>query len=576
MCGIAGFVGRPDRKRAEFMRDIIRHRGPDGEGIFETEACTFVHTRLSVLDLSHAAHQPMVDEGTGVVLTYNGEIYNFAVVKAELLAMGYGFTSSGDTEVVLKAYLAWGESFVHKLDGMFAIALWDGRDQTLRLFRDRFGKKPLFYSFQDGELCFASELKALLGQGGCQVAIDETAYFTYLSLQYSLNNQCIIKGIHKLPPATSLTLKKGGQPVVRPYWSLGQHPVPALDQVSTQEAMLTLFKRAVEKRMVSDVPVGVLLSGGVDSSAVACVMAELSSKPVKTFTAGFGAKDDEYGFAQTVVTKINSDHTELKISLDDVLGNFEKIAWHLDEPIADGGGIATYFVARELKKHISVVLVGEGGDELFGGYSWHHFGVGKWKLLPEALRQHLYFYVNSFASRSVFSKVQSALWHTFAEERELTKNSFFAKMTNFERRQLLPNSLLMKVDRNTMAFGVEARVPFLDEDLFRYVIDLPVRDRIGKNLFKQSLSGLVPPAVLTRKKQGFRMPFQNWYDGELMDYSRALIMGQDAFARTVFEEKELARLFEKPKHVFQRHNRHAMLWRLTLFEVWYKAISSLR
>ncbi len=571
MCGICGFVGPRDNQRLKKMTNIMRHRGPDAIGFHEADKCSLGHVRLSVIDLSNSSSQPMVHNDTQVAISYNGEIYNFKELRAELKSAGIGFVSDGDTEVVLQAYLFWGESFVSKLDGMFAIAIWDPRTDTLLLFRDRFGKKPLFYFHHKDGVVFGSEIKSILSSGLVPKSVNESAYFTYLSLQYCLDSEGIIQGLEKLAPASCVKFKVSNhtvsEPEVTTYWQLADHPTPELSGNKTED-LLHLLRNSVKKRLLSDVDLGVLLSGGIDSSAVSVLMAEETNVPINTFTIGFGSEDDEFPYARMVASQIGSKHQELEISLEDILENLPKIVWYLDEPLADGGGIATYFAARELKKHISVVLVGEGGDELFGGYSWHKLGTGVQKFIPEQLRRSLYFYLNSFAPPYIFNEAKREIYDLFELEPEETEGDFFKKMTNFERLNLLPNSLLMKVDRMTMAHGVEARIPFLDEDLLKFVTQLEGRERSGKRILKQALSGLIPQQILSRKKQGLRMPFTSWYKEELTQQCRELLLDENAYARRIFSTEQLENLF-KPAHIpFARYRNEATIWRMTLFEYW--------
>jgi asparagine synthase (glutamine-hydrolysing) len=498
----------------------MKHRGPDANGVIENDSCTLGHVRLSIIDLSSDANQPMVDSKNSVVLSYNGEIYNYKEIRKVLELKGIIFRTHSDTEVILNAYIEYGERFVEKLDGMFAIAIYDKLEDTLHLYRDQFGKKPLLYFTKQDKLFFASELKALLYSKDCPTTISEDAFFSYLTFQYSLTSEFIIDGIHKLPPASYLK-KMSGKPVqIINYWKLLDHPCPHGGGTDA-EIISELFFKSVKKRLIADVPIGVLLSGGVDSSAIAVAMSRMSTQPIKTFTAGFGAYDDEFPFARQIAQQENTEHIELTINLNDILDELPNIVWFMDEPLADGGGIATYFVARKLKEYIKVVLVGEGGDELFGGYSWHKMGYGFFNYVPEAIKKWLYFYLNSFAPQIIRKQgVKKVNYFFNSFEKELCSNDFLCKMTNFERHSLLPNSLLMKVDRMTMAFGIEARVPFLDEDLLRYVISIPPNNRLGKKIFKQSMVNYLPASILNRKKQGFRMPFETWLNTGLKDHAR--------------------------------------------------------
>lgn len=569
MCGICGFYGTNNSKLIQDMVQVMKHRGPDANGFIENDNCTLGHVRLSIIDLSNNANQPMVNFESSVILSYNGEIYNYKEVRKTLESKGVIFRTHSDTEVILNAYIEYGEYFVEKLDGMFAIAIYNKIEDTLYLYRDRFGKKPLLYFTKQDKLFFASELKALLYSKDCPTTISEDAFFSYLTFRYSLSSEFIIEGIHKLPPASYLKKVSGKEVQIINYWQLIAHPYPHSDGTD-EEIIRELFFESVKKRLVADVPIGVLLSGGVDSSAIAVTMSRMVEQPIKTFTVGFGAPDDEFPFARQIAQQENTEHIELTINLNNILDELSDIVWFMDEPYADGGGIATYFVARKLKEYnIKVVLVGEGGDEVFGGYIEHKMGAGFFNYVPEAIKKWLYFYLNSFAPQIIRKKGVKKVDHFFnSSEKELCSNDFLCKMTNFERHSLLPNGLLMKVDRMTMAFGIEARTPFLDEDLLRYVVSLSPDKRLGKKIFKQSMVNYLPSSILTRKKQGFKVPFETWLNSGLKDYAREIIFDYNGHSVEILGNDFIEEFFKPAKMYFQRITNNAIIGRLLIFELW--------
>lgn len=576
MCGIVGMVSTaPDVSVVQTMVDRLRHRGPDDSGIEVLPGCVLGHARLSIIDLSSAGHQPMCNEDGSIWCVFNGEVYNYRALLTGLKKKGHVLKGESDTQAIIHGYEEYGLGFFSLMDGMFALALYDNRSRTLILARDYFGKKPLFYWAADDRIVFASELKALLPALERRPSLNMEAYESYLCLQYTLTSETIFQGVKKVPPATYIVFQEGREKRRVRFWSLDSHPMPDTGDASPCEAVRELVFKAVEKRMESDVPLGVLLSGGLDSSIVTAAMSKIQNKPVKTFTAGFGEAGDEFAYARHVARQNGTDHAEVLIQAADVKELLPRIVYHADEPLADGGGYATFLMAEKIKPHASVLLVGEGADEIFGGYSWHRLGLPVFNFAPAAFRLRLYLYLNSFAP----FYLQNRLWPKFKKIISSQSGSdgsagdkFMPGLFWFERSELLPNSLLMKVDRMMMAFGVEPRAPFLDRDLVRYVSSLPVRDRIGKGLLRQAFADSIPREVLQRSKQGFRLPFHKWLHGELHQDVRALLLDSSSMARQYWTEKGIQDLFAKALTPLGRISRDCMLWRLYIFELWRDAL----
>jgi len=575
MCGIAGIISAaPEEATVREMVQRIRHRGPDDSGIETLPGCVLGHTRLSVIDLSTAGHQPMCNEDRSIWCVFNGEIYNFRTLRSDLKERGHLFRGDSDTECLVHGYEEYGPAFLKKIDGMFALALYDTRSRELVLARDCFGKKPLFYTASSDRVTFASELKALLPALKSGPTLNLEAYESFMALQYSFTDECILEGVQKLSPATYILFENGTQREKRRFWSLNDHPLPDMGGRKPHEAVRELVFRAVRKRRVSHVPLGVLLSGGLDSSIVTVAMSRTQKPPIMTFTAGFGEADDEFIYAHELARRERTEHTDILIQAEDVKQLLPKIVYHADEPLADGGGVATFLLAEKLKPHVSVLLVGEGADELFGGYRWHRLGLRRYDLVPAALRRRAYLYLNSFAPLRLQNRIWPKVRKIMSENRlsaPSRRPELLSDLFGFEQSELLPNSLLMKVDRMLMAFAVEPRVPFLDRDLVRYVTALPKSERIGKNLLRQAFSDLLPAKILGRAKQGFRLPFHKWIHGALREEIRAALLDPSTLSRQYWGEKFLRNLFSRPRSLFGRISQDCLLWRLYIFELWQDA-----
>lgn len=611
MCGIAGiasFRTTPDSDLVPRMRDTLTHRGPDDAGLWCSPdgAVVLGHRRLSIIDLSPAGHQPMADASGGCQLVFNGEIYNFQEVRELLAARGHQFRSTCDTEVLLEAYRAWGTDCLARLNGMFAFALYDGPRRRLFAARDRAGEKPFFYSHTEGRFAFGSELKALMADPTMPRAVDPAALESYLAFGYVPHAQCMLRGIHKLPPAHALVYDLGIDQVrTWRYWELPEPAsAPALDEGSLVDALEQHLLDSVRLRLVADVPVGVMLSGGVDSSLVTAMAARLQPR-VKTFTISFPGHGsfDEAPFARTVAEHFATDHQVLAaepVTLD----LLPELARQFDEPLADSSMVPTALVSRLIRREATVALGGDGGDELFGGYPHHSWvqsqarlrrfvppGTAPWlragmaATLPIGLRGRNYllgltgdqrFALGQFNQLFDFTTRRRLLGEPAPADSpppEWFKASFgpalgtpLQQATVIDYRTYLPDDILTKVDRASMLHSLEVRAPWLDHRLVEFAFGLPDRLRATarerKVLPRRLAERLLPPSMDLTRKQGFSLPLDAWFSGEWGDFTRQVLTdpGQSTFNRDVIES-----LLEGQAR--GRINVHR-LFALTMFELW--------
>jgi asparagine synthase (glutamine-hydrolysing) len=623
MCGIAGFADRDSsdgsaasRNEAEFglvhrMCDVIRHRGPDDEGIHVEAGVGLGMRRLSIIDLS-TGQQPIHNEDRSVWIVFNGEIYNYRELRAELEACGHAFYTSSDTEVIVHAYEQWGEAAFRRLRGMFGIGLWDRPRRTLLLVRDRSGMKPLHFIERHGRLYFGSEIKSLIAAGAVEREIDLEALDHYLSFLYAPRDRSLFKGVRKLPPGHLLRWRDG-RAEISTYWEIdATEPF----QGSAEEAAASLrgiLADAVRSHMVSDVPLGAFLSGGVDSSLVVGLMAEASSQPVKTFSIGFDEPQfDELEHARTVATHFGTDHHEFVVRPDG-LSILDRMIEHFDEPFADSSAIPTWYVSEVAGRHVKVVLSGDGGDELFGGYDRYlpHPRVAQfdrlhvpgarrlagavWPILPHGVRGKNYLrhvsrddngrYLDSIAFFQADEKdalysadVRRSLAHWSAEDSLGARFTRFAglphdsRMMRFDFETYLPEDVLTKVDRMSMAHSIESRVPLLDNQVIDFAATLPAHLKIKngrrKHILKEAVRSLLPPGIIDRKKQGFGVPLGVWFRGGLTDVFSDVLKSPRTRQRGYFETGFVDRLVDE--HLAGRRDHTLRLWQLMVFELWHR------
>jgi asparagine synthase (glutamine-hydrolysing) len=617
MCGIAGVLYRdgstPSEAVLSAMAETIAHRGPDGQGVRALPSCGLAHRRLSIIDLSQGASQPMSAAQGQVWIVFNGEIYNFKELKAELAQKGHAFKTEGDTEVALAAWLEWGQGAIERLDGMFAIALWDARTKELVLARDRTGKKPLYVYEDAKKVVFGSEIKAILAHPEIDAELSPSAVPLFLSHGYVPTPGTFYRRIRKVRPATFEVLSPSRpDAVAKTFWRFPVtqvEPEAVLDLRAVERRIRELFFAAVERRMVADVPLGAFLSGGVDSSLVVAAMAKLSPKPVKTFSIGFeGYPDwDETKYAAMVSEHCKTEHTFLKLepkSFDAV----EKLAWHFDEPFGDSSCLPTYAVSKLTREHVTVALTGDGGDELFCGYP-RFMATAAAELVPSPLRlagrlavralppardaRSLYNRGRRFASQatkplgdrlrgwvSLFTDEELAELLTpealrlvpvevlGKEERRIEREG--QKLDELNRALLinaqtyLLDDLNVKVDRASMAASLETRAPFLDTALMDYVSRLPGSLKLHRTTFKwilkRALGDLVPEIILTRKKMGFGVPLGAWFRGELASAVADRLLSPSSPLAGVVRPDTLRALVED--HTAGRRDLGLQLWGL--------------
>ena len=622
MCGIAGFAdpfrsdARTPRNEADFslvhrMCEVIRHRGPDDEGIHVEPGVGLGMRRLSIIDLS-TGHQPIHNEDGTVWIVFNGEIYNYRELRAELEAAGHQFYTSSDTETIVHAYEEWGESAFGRLRGMFGIALWDRNERTLLLARDRPGIKPLHFVERGGRLFFGSEIKSLLTAGACSREIDLEALDHYLSFLYAPRDRSLFKGVQKLPPGHLLRWRDGRFEIVK-YWEIGASEPFRGSEEEAALALRGVLAGAVRSHMVSDVPLGAFLSGGVDSSIVVGLMAEASSRPVKTFSIGFDEPAfDELEHARHVASHFGTDHHEFVVRPDG-LSILDRLIGHFDEPFADSSAIPTWYVSEVARRHVTVVLSGDGGDELFGGYDRYlpHPRVAQfdrmsvpgsralagaiWPRLPHGARGRSFLrhvsmgddarYLDSVAffqqdeRHALYAPdVRRSLGDWRAENAVGERMARFAslplhsRMMRFDFETYLPEDILTKVDRMSMAHSIESRVPLLDNELIDFAAALPstmkIRNGRRKHVLKEAVRTLLPAGVIDRKKQGFGVPLGVWFRGGLTDVFSDVLRSSRTRQRGYFEPAFVDRLVDE--HLTNKRDHTLRLWQLLVFELWHR------
>jgi asparagine synthase (glutamine-hydrolyzing) len=611
MCGIAGILALhgqsvlPEEVRA--MCDALRARGPDDEGYFVNGQVGLGMRRLSIIDLA-TGHQPVSNEDGSVHLVLNGEIYNYRELRRDLVAAGHRFATSSDTEVIVHLYEQYGEDCVHHLRGMFAFALWDEKKRKLLVARDRLGIKPLYYGQCNGHLIFGSELKALLQLQWVERNLDWGAVANLFTFLTTPATQSIIAGIHKLPPGHLLALEEGCPLRIRRYWDVRFQPDATSSEAELVEKLRALLAGAVEGEMVSDVPVGAFLSGGLDSSSVVAHMSRLSPRPVKTFTIGFAEPAyNEAPYAREVAQALGTEHHELLLE-PDVLNMLDDLAWDLDEPFGDSSAIPTYMVSKLAAEHVKVVLSGDGGDELFAGYDKYRVErrERRYRYVPRAFRLlfgrignlmqegwkgrnflrhmaldgserylHAAYLFDHEGKSALFKEEVSELvltqepWREMARILDRSEGHWLSALQYLDLHYYLPLDILTKVDRMSMANSLEARVPLLDHRLVEFAATIPphlqLQGERTKHLFKQAMRGVLPDSIIDRKKHGFAVPLSHWFRGELNSFVRDLLLAPTSRARNIFNPNYIEKLLE----LQQRGRAYDLqLWTLISFELW--------
>lgn len=585
MCGICGEVrfdgGSPSVSAVSKMADVLSPRGPDASGIVVRGNIGFGHRRLRILDLSEKSQQPMIDADLGLTLVFNGCIYNFRALRAELEQKGYKFFSDGDTEVILKAWHAWGESCVTRFLGMFAFAVHERDTGRVILARDRFGIKPLYIAEAEGALRFASSLPALVKAGGIDTSIDRAALHNYMSFHAVVSPpRTIYNGVRKLPSATIRIYEANGHFADRIYWQASYRRLPgdgALSREEWQEQLLAMLRVAVKRRMISDVPVGVLLSGGVDSSLIVGLLAEAGQSGLMSFSVGFeeahGEKGDEFVYSDLIAEHFGTEHHKIFVPSADLMEALPGTIAAMSEPMVSYDNVGFYLLSKEVSKHIKVVQSGQGADEVFGGYHWYPPLVDSNDVVSD--------YAKGFCDRShdVLTTQLSPEWMS---ERDYSQDLLEEHLlqdgadTPVDRALRLDTNVMLvddpvkRVDNMTMAWGLEARVPFLDHELVELAARIPPEEKLrdgGKGILKDVARRVVPSEVIDRKKGYFPVPQLKYIDGPYLDMLRDALSSQKARERGLFQRDYLERLFAKPsEHITPL--RGSELWQAGLLEMW--------
>ena len=628
MCGIAGILefGRDARANAAALREmcrVITHRGPDDEGFYTDGVAGIGMRRLSIVDVE-GGHQPLSNEDGTLWIVFNGEIYNHLALREQLIARGHRYVTNSDTETVIHLFEEYGADCVQHLRGMFAFAIWNRNTKTLFIARDRLGIKPLYYKLTPERLLFGSEIKVLLAHGGIHPEFNRATLPEYLAFGYLSGEETFYAGIQKLMPGHIMTIGPGGQADIRQYWDLdASKPHESRDEQYYVRSYRELLEGAVKSHLMSDVPLGVFLSGGVDSSAVAALMTKVRREPVETFSVGYTEQTySELPFARTVSEHIHSRHHEVFVSEQDFFGALPHLIWHEDEPIAWPSSISLYFVARLARERVTVVLTGEGADETLAGYTRYAFTLKNAALdrayrgvVPSFLRRGLR---NSVATSSLLgATMRRKLEHTFLAKDGNSWDSFYfdnffsafggaeqaGLLTDTFAREAAPSTayknvlgywerssgemlqrllytdiktylveLLMKQDNMSMAASIESRVPFLDHVLVEFASRIPrevqIQGLAGKRILKKAVEDLLPHEILYRPKLGFPTPWSGWLAGPRLETIRAMLLEPRSLDRGYFRREAVERIFDE--HKAKHRDNYDRIWRLLNLEVWHR------
>jgi len=621
MCGIAGIYNLNEEPISinllKQMTEVISHRGPDAEGFWVDSYVGFGHRRLSIIDTSSLGNQPMQTDDGRYIITYNGEIYNFTNLKIELKAKGYNFTSTSDTEVVLKSYAEWGKNCVGKFNGMFAFAIWDRKEKTLFIARDRYGIKPLYYFLSDDVFVFASEIKAILKHPKYNFGVSLEALNEYFSFQNIFTDLTLFKNIKMLPPASVITIKYGKKKKAsfKKYWDYNFTDDNSLTEQECITEVKRLFQQAVERQLQSDVELGTYLSGGLDSGSITCI-ASKNFPSIKTFTCGFDLSSasglelafDERERAEYLSNLYKTEHYEIVLKAGDMERVMNKLIWHLED-LRVGQSYPNYYVSRLASKFVKVVLSGIGGDELFAGYPWRYYRALKntdtenyidkyydyWQRLINDKEKEVFFNpdinreIKGSNTREIFKNVLKGKLEGIETPEDYVNRSLY-----FEIKTFL-HGLLVVEDKLSMAHSLETRVPFLDNELVDFAMRIPVKYKLksltkivrlnendlstkenkfyqenngGKNILRKVLSDYVPKMYLKNSKQGFSAPDASWFKGESIEYLMKLLYNKKALIYDYIQPESAQKLMNE--HFEGRVNHRLFIWSLLCFEWWNK------
>jgi asparagine synthase (glutamine-hydrolysing) len=628
MCGIAGILelGRDTRASAAALREmcrVISHRGPDDDGFYTDGVVGIGMRRLSIVDVA-GGHQPISNEDGTLWIVFNGEIYNHLTLREQLIARGHRYSTHSDTETVIHLFEEYGADCVQHLRGMFAFAIWNRNTKTLFIARDRLGIKPLYYKLTPERLLFGSEIKAVLAHGGIRPEFNRAALPEYLAFGYSSGEESFYAGIRKLLPGHTMTVGLEGKAEIRPYWDLdASSPHESRDQRYYVQSYRELLEGAVNSHLMSDVPLGVFLSGGVDSSAVAALMTKIRREPVETFSVGYSEQTySELPFARTVSDHIKSRHHEVLVSEHDFFAALPHLIWHEDEPIAWPSSVSLYFVSRLARERVTVVLTGEGADETLAGYTRYAFTLKNAAMdrayrsvVPNIVRRGLR---NSVATSSLLgATLRRKLEHTFLAKdgnswASFYFDNFFSAFGEAEQNGLLTSEfareaapstayknvlaywerssgemlqrllytdiktylveLLMKQDNMSMAASIESRVPFLDHVLVEFATRIPrevqIQGLAGKRILKKAVEDLLPHEILYRPKLGFPTPWSGWLAGPRLETIREMLLEPRSLNRGYFRREAIEKLFNE--HRAKHRDNYDRIWRLLNLELWHR------
>jgi asparagine synthase (glutamine-hydrolysing) len=628
MCGFIGRINFDGQgiqpELIQKMTDRIKHRGPDSQGIYVKDHVGLGHRRLSIIDLSPDGAQPMSNKDQTVWIVFNGEIYDFQKLRDDLIEKGYEFQSKSDTEVIIYLYEEYGEKCVEYLRGMFTIVIWDTKKQRIFMARDRAGQKPLKYYLNDKFIAFGSELKSLLLDPDVPKEIDLPAINHYLTLQYVPHPATGFKGIKKLPAGHTMTidLNADGTPPkveIKPYWELSYETIEKRTEKEWVEKIRESLEESVRLRMISDVPLGAFLSGGLDSSAVVAMMAKHSSTPVKTFSIGFNEKKyNELPFARKVAQQFKTDHKEFIVE-PEALKILPKLIDHYEEPYADSSAIPTWYLSEMTKEHVSVALNGDGGDENFAGYGTfpiHLFAEKVYGRIPKILRKALVIpstrlfhkvmkntlsercrrFAESFETAGDSRYLRYVSYFTPEQKAELYRDDFKEEWNQMQKTEdlflktvgksgskeslyralhfnftsYMQDDLLVKVDIASMAFGLEARSPLLDHHFVELAAKIPYKLKLKryktKAIFKKALEGILPNEIIYRKKKGFAVPLEHWFRNEMKEFTADILLKEGAMIHQWLKKDVIQMYFDE--HCNTKINHSSKLWALLTLELW--------
>jgi asparagine synthase (glutamine-hydrolysing) len=628
MCGIAGILEfrrdtRPDSGALRKMCQIMAHRGPDDDGFYTDGPAGIGMRRLSIVDLA-TGHQPISNEDGSLWIVFNGEIYNHLSLREQLIARGHSYRTHSDTETIIHLFEEYGRDCVQHLRGMFAFAIWDRNKKTLFIARDRLGIKPLYYQLTPERLLFGSEVKVILVHGGIRPEFDRAALPEFLAFGYLSGEETFYSGIRKLLPGHTMEIGANGKLEIRQYWDLdSSSPHESRDESYCVRSYRELLEGAVNSHLMSDVPLGVFLSGGLDSSAVAALMTKIRREPIETFSVGYGEQAySELPFARIVSDHIKSQHREVLVSEQDFFNALPHLIWHEDEPIVWPSSVSLYFVAKLARERVTVVLTGEGSDETLAGYTRYAFTLKNAALdrayrsvVPDAVRRGLR---NTVATSSLLgATARRKLEHTFlakdgASWASLYFDNFFSAFGEAEQSSLLTSEfasefapstayksvleywehstgemlqrllytdiktylveLLMKQDNMSMAASIESRVPFLDHVLVEFATRIPrevqIKGLAGKTILKKAVEDILPHSIIYRPKLGFPTPWSGWLAGPRLETIRELLLEPRSLDRGYFRREAIERLFNE--HRAKYRDNYDRIWRLLNFELWHR------